>query len=160
MSNRDHRAVAFPEPAGDQIAGPDPAKRVAHARRLAVVEGNREEIGLPALHKPPAVAAVETQRRRGAERYYRRRGGGRRFPVERGSIDNRLRVSSVRVAVRTAGRSAEGPNMSKASDPKQQTGEKIRQEEKLVASDRISEEALDKVAGGATVIGRSAKETK
>src|SRR5262249_51027475 len=62
--------------------------------------------------------------------------------------------------VRTAGQSAEGPKMSKTSDPKQQAGEKTRQQEEPVATDRVSEEALDKVAGGATVIGRSPKKTQ
>jgi hypothetical protein len=50
--------------------------------------------------------------------------------------------------------------MGKTSDPKQQAREKTRQEEKPVATDRLSDEALDKVAGGASIIGRSAKETK
>jgi hypothetical protein len=50
--------------------------------------------------------------------------------------------------------------MSKTSDPKQQAGEKTRQQEEPVATDRLSEEALDKVAGGATVIGRSSKKTQ
>jgi hypothetical protein len=50
--------------------------------------------------------------------------------------------------------------MGETSDPKQQAGEKTRQEEKPGATDRLSDEALDKVTGGASVTGRSAKKTQ
>jgi hypothetical protein len=39
-------------------------------------------------------------------------------------------------------------------------GDEERVHLKPVATDRLSDEALDKVAGGASIFGRSAKETK
>lgn len=40
--------------------------------------------------------------------------------------------------------------MSETSDTKEQVGKKIQQDKKPVEADRLSDEALDKVAGGMT----------